>query len=458
VLAGGVIVVLASAPAARAAPADPPATPPATPLTAGVEQLSHFDLEALRKWPRLDIVPDDADVQAMLRAGKPYVLATARMCIDRTGAPTAVELVERSGFPKYDAKLVATMRAWRYQPLVRDGEARAACGPVGFLYHPAIDFVAFEDCGCRAAFVGHQLFTSPTGPGVKVSYAGKQFDVGLATSDGERSIEGKPVRLLLSDYAGYDLKLWARPGDLAQVVRESTPLARTPDEHKRPRELKTPGVHLWAGAAVRVLARKQGLVQVRLLDDDRVLTGWLSASEVGLAHHGGIERMPGTSRRILLPDKTQVLDRPGGASLVELRADRGEAAVEVHEIERSGDDVLVEFQDRRWWVIGWVSAQQQVMHQPPRRPGPPVRRPGADKQPPRSRIDLRIDLPQGALVFDRPRGIAFGRVNRRKTAEVRRASGGQPVGQAGGQVAIDAVIGELTVDAWVTSPPAGGAR
>jgi hypothetical protein len=119
-------------------------------------------------------------------------------------------------------------------------------------------------------------------------------------------------------------------------------------------------------------------------------------------------------------------------------------AIEAWEIERSGDNVLVKFQDQRWWAVGWVSAQQQLMRRPPRRSNPPARPGGAAKTPP------RIELPQGALVFDRPRGIAFGRVNRRTTADVRRT--------ANGQAEIDAVIGRLIVDAWVANPPQGGQR
>ena len=53
-------------------------------------------------------------------------------------------------------------------------------------------------------------------------------------------------------------------------------------------------------------------------------------------------------------------------------------------------------------------------------------------------------------MFDRPRGTAFGRLNGRRTADVRRTSGGQ--------AAIDAVINDLTIDAWVANPPQGVQR
>lgn len=85
---------------------------------ASAVQLSHFELEALHKWPRPDILPDDRDVQAMLRAGRPYVFATARMCIDRAGVPTTVELLERSGFSGCDTKLVAKPEPPPFDPQV----------------------------------------------------------------------------------------------------------------------------------------------------------------------------------------------------------------------------------------------------------------------------------------------------------------------------------------------------
>jgi len=68
------------------ATAEPAPAPSGDPV-----QLSHAELAALREWPHPDVLPDDDDVQAMLRAGRPYVFASARICIDHTGVPASVD-------------------------------------------------------------------------------------------------------------------------------------------------------------------------------------------------------------------------------------------------------------------------------------------------------------------------------------------------------------------------------
>jgi hypothetical protein len=399
-------------------------------------QLSHFDLEALHQWPRPDILPDDKDVQAMLRAGRPYVFAMARMCIDQAGAPASVDLVERSGFAGYDAKLVATMRTWRYRPLIRDGAPSAACAPVAVMYHPALQFVTLKGCGFGAVFVGHEMLTSPTGSAgsaVKVSYDGKHYDARLATNDGRAPIAGKPVGILLSDYAGFELMLWAKPGDLAPVLLAPVLLARTPAETGRRIALRDPGLRIERGAPVRILARKKQMVQVQILDDDPALTGWVPAAALGTTFRHELDALPRPGKPVYIATKTALLDHPGGTVLTELRALEREQAVEASELERQGDHVLVMVQDKRWWGIGWVPARQLLRDHGRDRPSFPSRNDHA-----------KIELPLGTLVFDKPRGRAFGRTNGRKFAEARRT--------ADGHTRIDIEFYGLTIDAWVASP------
>jgi len=425
----------ATPPAAVTAAAEPaPQQSPSPP--GGPVQLSHSELEALREWPRPDLVPDDDDVQAMLRAGRPYVFAMARMCIDRAGAPAGVELVERSGVASYDAKLVATMRTWRYRPLTRDGVASEACAPVPVMYHPSLQLVALKSCGFGAVLVGHQLFTGPSGSAVKVSYDGKQYDMRLATLDGREPVDRKPVGVLLSDYAGYELNLWAKPGDLAPVLLAPVLLARTPTESRRV-ALRAPGLRVQRGAPVRILGRKQQMVQVRILDDGPALTGWVPAAALGTTFRFELDALPRPGKRIYIASRTPLRDQPGGTVLTELRAREPDQAVEASELERQGDHVLVMIQDKRWWGIGWVAAQQLL---PPGSAGD-RHFPG----PSSGNDHTRIELPLGTLVFDKPRGRAFGRTNGRKFADAHRT--------ADGHTRIDIEFYGLTIDAWVANPP-----
>jgi hypothetical protein len=406
---------------AAAAPAIATAAPDAV-------QVSHFELEALRQWPRLDIRPEERDLQAMLRAGRSYVFATARICIDRAGVPTTVELVERSGFGGYDGKLISAMRTWRYSPVMRDGEARAACAPVAFMFHPSLQLVPGTDSGKLAVFVGREL-TSTDGSGVKAHYEGKSIDVRLATRDDAPPVDGTPVHVLLSNYASFELILWARPGDLASVLREPTLLAPTADEVRRQWPSDISGVRIKRGAPVRILGRKQSLAKIQLLGDDGV-TGWIAADLLVKSYRRDVDSSLGSGRQVFLPGKTLLRDRPGGKSVIKLRAQSG--LFEADELDRRDDQVQVVVDERHWWAVGWVDAEQ--LQRPVRRQRPASPDSGRPT----------IAVPQGALVFDKPRGAAIGRVNRETIVEALRV--------AADHTQIDIELDGLHVNAWVVTP------
>lgn len=403
-----------------------PAIPTAAPDAA---QLSHFELEALRQGLRVDILPDDEDLHAMLRAGREYVFAMARMCIDPTGAPTDVELIERSGFAGYDGKLVSKMRTWRYSPVLRDGAAVAACAPVAFMYHPAIQLVTGRDSGKLAAFTGRELFPSVSGSGVKASYEGASVDVRLAEHDDMRPVDGKPVNVRLSNYATFDLMLWAKPGDLAAVVRETVLLAPTADAVGRGAPEDAPGVRISRGTPVRVVGRKS-LVKVKTLDADGI-TGWIHPALIGKSYRRYVDAFPHTGQRFSLKGKTPLLDKPGGKVLLKLRArdERYDAA----ELERRGDDVLVVVNEQKWWAVGWVDAQALQ---------PPVEWRASSF---RDSGRASIKVSQGTLVFDKPHGKAIGRANRSTHVEVLQVSAGH--------TQLDIEMDGLHIAAWVVTPP-----
>ena len=61
--------------------------------------------------------------------------AAVKLCLDRTGVPSSVELIDSSGYPEYDRKLIAEIRRWRYRPYeVENAGAVAVCTAVVFRY------------------------------------------------------------------------------------------------------------------------------------------------------------------------------------------------------------------------------------------------------------------------------------------------------------------------------------
>ncbi|MEZ4364480.1 MAG: hypothetical protein R3B48_30165 [Kofleriaceae bacterium] len=393
-------------------------------------QLSHFELESLRQPPLQEIVPDDQDIQAMLRAGRDYVFAVAQLCIDRGGKPTTVELTERSGFGGYDLKLLAMMRAWRYTPVERDGEAKDACGPVAFMVHPALQLVTVTDSGSRAVFVGRELFPSASRSGVKVHYDGKEIDVRLARHVESEAVDEEANYILLSDYAGFELMLRADPKDLAWVLNAPALLAPTFDAARRTSSSGTPGLGLKAGSPVRVLGRKSWLSRVQSLEDAKI-TGWVPSQIVQKRYlAGSFGGAPSGDEQRSLAGRTALRDRPRGKVVMKLPAKRDLFHAEV--LERRGDQALVVVDEPHWWALGWVEVKRLL---------PPTRRGSPDSD---SRDRATFAVPQGAILFDQPRGKAIGRANRRTRAEALRVKHGY--------TEIDLVLDGLHVTAWVVTP------
>jgi hypothetical protein len=241
-------------------------------------------------------------------------------------------------------------------------------------------------------------------------------------------VEGTPVNVRLSNYATFDLMLWANPGDLATVMRETVLLAPTVGESRR-RPEDAPGVRISRGTPVRVVGRKQSLVRVKTLDADG-LTGWVHPELIGESYRRDVDAFPDTGQRFSLKGKTPLLERPGGKVVLKLRArDEPYAAAE---LERRGDDVLVVVNEQKWWAVGWVDAG--ALHPPAERRASTYRNSGR----------ASIAVAQGALVFDKPHGKAIGRANRSTHAEVLQV--------AAGHTQIDIEMDGLHLAAWVVTP------
>jgi len=77
--------------------------------------------------------PDSTRV-TMLHEGKDRVVGTVKLCIGTDGAIDSAGVLRSTGYPDYDAKLIAEMRAWRYSPYRVNGEAVPFCTAVTVVY------------------------------------------------------------------------------------------------------------------------------------------------------------------------------------------------------------------------------------------------------------------------------------------------------------------------------------
>jgi TonB family protein len=78
------------------------------------------------------IHPDDATRTKMSRDGLTSARIIVKMCLSAAGRVTSLDMLASSGYPEYDAKIKARMRAWRYSAF---GGDQIVCAPVTFLYN-----------------------------------------------------------------------------------------------------------------------------------------------------------------------------------------------------------------------------------------------------------------------------------------------------------------------------------
>jgi protein TonB len=91
-------------------------------------------LEGQRVAGDKNIVPDDVTKVEISRAGKEKIVGSFKLCIDTDGKPSAVKQLKSTGFSKYDEKIVAGIKTWRYKPYEVNGKAAAVCTAVTFIY------------------------------------------------------------------------------------------------------------------------------------------------------------------------------------------------------------------------------------------------------------------------------------------------------------------------------------
>ena len=80
------------------------------------------------------MVPYDATLAFITRAGKTRLLVPVKLCLDPSGAVVTATVLKSSGFPAYDRAIVTGVRTWRYRPFQINGAPARVCSLVTFLY------------------------------------------------------------------------------------------------------------------------------------------------------------------------------------------------------------------------------------------------------------------------------------------------------------------------------------
>lgn len=95
-----------------------------------------FALAAYQLSGEKNIFPDDVTKDEISRSGKTRLMIPVKLCLDAAGRITEVKIVGNgSGFPAYDATIMAGIRTWTYRPYLLDGVAAPVCTIVQFVYN-----------------------------------------------------------------------------------------------------------------------------------------------------------------------------------------------------------------------------------------------------------------------------------------------------------------------------------
>jgi hypothetical protein len=284
---------------------------------------------------------------------------------------------------------------------------------------------------------------------VNVSPIAARAEVSLLMPGGRAPVDGEPVAIRFNRPTTYDITLWARPGDLAPVLREPVTLAKTPEGAGAQVGPHDPGIRVVRGAAVQVVQRRGDAVQIQALEDDQHAAGWVPASVVATIYPRVTSRLVGDDHEVHVATNTDLLDKPHGELLRQLRAKSGERTVTAFELERRDGHVLVMVADPPWWALGWVPTQRlkPAGHAAPRRDiVQPVKlehaEPGVSIQ---DEARAWMEVPEGALLLDRPGGTPFGRVKVRTLEHVEQV--------ANGHARVKIYDGPFVVSAWVVGTP-----
>lgn len=102
------------------------------PMTGDEPSVNPADLERIAGTKL--IVPDDEDKVRIEKAGRPTLIGAFKVCLDTSGRVEEIDILRSTGLSTYDRKLITTMKHWQYKPYLDDGEPKAVCTAVNFIY------------------------------------------------------------------------------------------------------------------------------------------------------------------------------------------------------------------------------------------------------------------------------------------------------------------------------------
>lgn len=123
---------------AACAPTPPPPAEPTPPTRAVTATRYNIPNDPRNPGPALlsgktAIAPDEATIAA---ASVEYarLMSSWKVCIAESGDVSSVDKIQGSGFPDWDAAVRHELTLWKYEPPQIDGQPRAVCKGVTFVY------------------------------------------------------------------------------------------------------------------------------------------------------------------------------------------------------------------------------------------------------------------------------------------------------------------------------------
>jgi|GEM_PF-1720013 len=80
------------------------------------------------------ILPPDGVKVQIAKDDRNQVIGAVLMCLDTSGRVAKLRIVRSTGYNAYDAKIMTTVRTWRYQPYRVNGTAVPVCTSITFIY------------------------------------------------------------------------------------------------------------------------------------------------------------------------------------------------------------------------------------------------------------------------------------------------------------------------------------
>ena len=80
------------------------------------------------------VYPSEDDRRAMVRDGVDHTAGIFKVCVSTLGTIDSVSPLRSTKYDGYDRRLAAALHRWRFLPYLVDGQPRAVCSAVTFMY------------------------------------------------------------------------------------------------------------------------------------------------------------------------------------------------------------------------------------------------------------------------------------------------------------------------------------